>query len=488
MTAMRHSWTRWLPFVVVIALLAGGAAAYRFDLGDRWFGGGTPPGPDSTQEPAAVPPPPGVVVPAPTTPPAVADPVPEADSGAMAPRKVARVLAPYLADPDLGRHVVAAVADMSTGDVVFQQGKSARPASTTKLLTATAALHVLGPAHRFATATVLEGRGQRRTVVLVGGGDPFLASKPPTKDEQVYPLRADLRTLARQTVRALRDQGVHRARLTYDDSLFTGSDGSPRWEPDYIPDGVVAPIRALWADEGRPADGTGRVADPSLTAATYFAQDLRAAGLAVTGVPVHRPAGSDATPLAEVQSAPLSQIVERMLAVSDNEAAEVLAHQVGLATVGSGSFTGGVRGTERALRELGVPLTTDRWYDGSGLSRDNRLTPATLIALLRLAAADEHPELRSVLSGLPVAGFSGSLEYRFADTPPAARGRVRAKTGTLTSTSALAGIATDLDGTSVAFVLVADRVAKPKTLAARDALDDAAAALGGCHCSVGSAS
>src|SRR5262245_39580942 len=109
MTAMRHSWTRWLPFVVVIALLAGGAAAYRFDLGDRWFGGGTPPAPDSTQQPAAVPPPPGVVVPAPTTPPVVANAVPEADSGAMAPRKVARVLAPYLSDPDLGRHVVAAV-------------------------------------------------------------------------------------------------------------------------------------------------------------------------------------------------------------------------------------------------------------------------------------------------------------------------------------------------------------------------------------------
>ncbi len=69
---------------------------------------------------------------------------------------------------------------------------------------------------------------------------------------------------------------------------------------------------------------------------------------------------------------------------------------------------------------------------------------------------------------------------------PAARGLVRAKTGTLAGTSALAGIATDQDGTSVAFFLVADRVALLKTVAARDALDDAAAALAGCHCSVGS--
>ena len=136
------------------------------------------------------------------------------------------------------------------------------------------------------------------------------------------------------------------------------------------------------------------------------------------------------------------------------------------------------------MAELGVPLQGAVLYDGSGLSRDNRLDPATLVAVLRLAASDDHPELRPVLTGLPVAGFTGSLEYRFADAAPPARGRVRAKTGTLTGVSALAGVATDLDGTSVAFVLVADRVALVKTLAARDALDAAAAAIAGCHCSV----
>jgi len=66
-----------------------------------------------------------------------------------------------------------------------------------------------------------------------------------------------------------------------------------------------------------------------------------------------------------------------------------------------------------------------------------------------------------------------------------ARGHVRAKTGTLRGTSSLAGIATDLDGTSVAFVLMADRVRFLKTFAAEGALDAAAASLGGCHCSVG---
>jgi D-alanyl-D-alanine carboxypeptidase/D-alanyl-D-alanine-endopeptidase (penicillin-binding protein 4) len=485
MTAMRHSWSRWLPFVLVLVLLAGGVASYQYDLGARWFGTSTPP-PDPDSEPAAVPPPPGVVLTAPATPPAVAVPVDTADEGRLAPAKVARLLKPLLADPDLGQHVVATVVDLSTGERVFTTGGRARPASTTKLLTATAALHVLGPDHRFATRVVLEGKGKQRRLVLVGGGDPYLSSKPATKDEPTYPHRADLRTLARATAKALRQQGVHRVRLAYDDSLFTGPVASPRWEKSYLPDGVVAPITALWADEGHPADGSGRVADPSRTAATYFAVELRATGIIVTGPPEHRTTGPDATAVAEVDSPPLRQIVERTLTVSDNEAAEVLAHQVGLAAVGDASFAGGVKGVRQALTELGVDLTGDEWYDGSGLSRDNLLDPAVLTDVLRLAASDDHPELRSVLAGLPVAGFTGSLEYRFADVAPPTRGHVRAKTGTLRNTSALAGLVTDLDGTSAAFVLTADKVPDSSKLAAQEALDGVAAALGGCHCSVGS--
>jgi D-alanyl-D-alanine carboxypeptidase/D-alanyl-D-alanine-endopeptidase (penicillin-binding protein 4) len=217
-----------------------------------------------------------------------------------------------------------------------------------------------------------------------------------------------------------------------------------------------------------------------------FARWLRHSGVAVRGAVSDRVAAPSAVPVAEVQGAPLSQIVERMLAVSDNEAAEVLARHVGLQVVGRASFRGGVEGVRQTLTELGVALAPeDRWYDGSGLSRDNVLTPGTLLAVLRLAASAEHPELRALLTGLPVAGFSGSLEYRFVDTPPVARGHVRAKTGTLRGTSSLAGIATDLGGTSVAFVLMADRIPLLKTLAAEAALDAAAAALGGCRCSVG---
>ena len=125
----------------------------------------------------------------------------------------------------------------------------------------------------------------------------------------------------------------------------------------------------------------------------------------------------------------------------------MLAHHVGLATVGGGSFAGGRRGVRQTLAELGVdsrPATGGT--TAAGCRGDNRLAPATLLAVLRVAAAAEHPELRAVLTGLPVAGFTGSLEYRFDDAAARRRGRVRAKTGTLTGHQRLAGIVDRPDG------------------------------------------
>lgn len=457
---------------MVLALLVAAGASYRFDLGPRWFGFGAP---SPQSNPAAVAPPAGLVLPDLTDPLPVAVPA-EGDSAAAA--RVRRVLAPALDDPDLGPQVLARVARLGDGHTLFSSGEGvAVPASTMKLLTATAALAELGPDHTFATTVVHRGR---HGIVLVGGGDPFLASAPAS--DPTYPARADMVTLARSTAEALHEQGVRRVRVGYDDSLFSGPRTSPRWPADYLPDGVVSPITALWVDEGRPSTVSGRFADPSASAAATFAAALASSGVEVLGQPAVRRAAPDATTLASVQSAPLAEIVEQVLAVSDNEAAEVLAHQVGVARSGRGSFAGGAAGVRRVLDELGIPLAGARVYDGSGLSREDRLAPITLIAVLRTAAGAEHPELRTVVTGLPVAGFSGSLAERFTQADPRALGRVRAKTGTLSGVSGLAGIATDLDGEPLVFVLMADRVALADTLDARDALDAIAAALGACRC------
>ena len=227
----------------------------------------------------------------------------------------------------------------------------------------------------------------------------------------------------------------------------------------------------------------GRVADPSLEAANAFAAGLRGAGIKVVGEAAAARSPEREQLLAQVESAPLSEIVQRILDVSDNEAAESLLRHVGLARSGTGSTEAGQRAVRALLAEAGVRLGASTFLDGSGLSRANRAEPKLLIDVLRLAADPSRPELRAVIEGLPVAGFTGSLATRMDEGPQAGLGRVRAKTGTLTAVSSLAGIGTDLDGTVFAFVLMADTIKLPDTIDARQALDSAAAALGACRCS-----
>jgi D-alanyl-D-alanine carboxypeptidase/D-alanyl-D-alanine-endopeptidase (penicillin-binding protein 4) len=219
-----------------------------------------------------------------------------------------------------------------------------------------------------------------------------------------------------------------------------------------------------------------------------FGAALRRAGLKVGPRVVRAAAPEGAADVASVSSAPLGEIVERTLAVSDNQAAEVLARHVGLAERQEGSFVAGAAAVLDVVRRLGVPATGDQLYDGSGLSRSDRLSTDSLVGVLRLAASPEHPELRQVFTGLPVAGFTGSLQYRFDKGPSLARGRVRAKTGTLTGVHGLAGVADEVSGSRMAFVVVADGVAPSKDYRAQVLIDRIAGALGACTCGVGSAS
>jgi D-alanyl-D-alanine carboxypeptidase/D-alanyl-D-alanine-endopeptidase (penicillin-binding protein 4) len=452
----------WLPVVVVLGVLAAAVVVWQVDG----------PAPDPAEQPAAVPPPPGLTLPPLPRP----EPVAAEARGTADPALVRRAVAAILRDRDLGRHVLATVS-APDGTLLYTSGTGVvTPASTLKLLTATAALDTLGPAHTFDTTVVADGP---RRVVLVGGGDPLLASRP---DPEAYPRRADVVTLARAAAHELRAAGRTRVRVGYDTSLFSGPAVSPHWPPGYIEDGVVSPITSLWVDEGRAADGTGRVDDPAAAAATAFAAALTKAGVAVVGIPEPRNATAGATELARVSSAPLRQVVEHTIAYSDNEAAEVLSRHVGIATYGEGSFEAGARGSLQVLDALGVPTEGATVYDGSGLSRQDRLDPDTLTAVLEVAGSAAHPALRPVLTGLPVAGFTGSLTERFTVGDEAGRGMVRAKTGTLTNVSGLAGTVTDRDGNPMVFAFLADRIKVVDTLGARAALDAVTSALAACRC------
>ena len=470
---------RWLrrssaTFVVLVLVLAG--VSYQFDLGRQWLGWG-PPSP--VTEPSEVAPPSGLTLPSPSAAPEVAV---ETSDEQAAPRKVRRALAGLVSDQDLGRSVAVAVAQVHDGRSVYRTGASlVTPASTLKLLTAAAVLESLGPDHRFRTTVSLGPGGPTSgRVVLVGGGDPFLERAQAT-DDDLYPPRADLETLADATAEALRERGRTAVRVGYDTSLFSGPATSPDWEPSYVPEDVVTPVSALWTNEGRTR--SGRVnSDPAAEAAEDFAQALAKKQIVVLGEPRPVQAADAAEELAAVESAPLERIVEHVLKVSDNEAAEVLFRHVAVAAGKPGSFADASRVVRKVLGRLGVDMSRARILDGSGLARKNRLAPETLVSVIEVASGDEHPSLRPVVTGLPVAGFSGSLAYRFETGDKQGLGRVRAKTGTLTGVHGLAGVVTDLDGTELAFVAIADRVKVADTLDAREVLDEVAAALAGCAC------
>ena len=257
------------------------------------------------------------------------------------------------------------------------------PASTMKLLTAVAVLQALGPEHRFST-TVVSPRGPER-IVLVGGGDPLLTRAPLTDGS--HPARADLDTLAAATAKRLKAAGRTRVRLGYDTTLFTGPAVNPRWEPSYIPDDVVSPITSLWVDEGRETSGFADRSDsPALSAAQVVrpvAESPRRHRRRRPRPGVAPPRASGGRLVAEVRSAPLAQVVQHVLEVSDNEGAEVLARQVAVAEGRPASFTGAAEAVRSVLRGIGVSTTGAVIRDGSGLSRQDRLRPETLLSVLR---------------------------------------------------------------------------------------------------------
>jgi serine-type D-Ala-D-Ala carboxypeptidase/endopeptidase (penicillin-binding protein 4) len=481
-----------LMLSAVILIGAAGYAAYDAGWLDRILGR------TEAVAPSAIPPPAGVQLPE------AAPAQPVLDSAAQtrsvpAPRRLRAHIAGSLRDSDYGPHTGVLIEALGRNrDLVRVGGDDLfTPASSLKLLTTAAALELMGPDHRFRTTVVRppdESRGDggnrgnrgnqsnRSTtedIVLVGGGDPLLTQRPLGAD--TYPEPATLRALARSTADRLEADGVQRVRLGYDASLFTGPADNPRWEDDYVSGGVVSEISALWTDEGRIAPGfSTRSANPARDAAQAFADELGRAGIVVRGTPEPERSPRNARTVAAVESPSLAQIVGHVIETSDNEAAEVLLRHSAIASGLPGSSANGARAVRRTLTNLGIDVERARIYDGSGLSRQNRVTTDMLVQTLQTAASPQNPDLRRVVTGLPVAGFNGSLESRFVVVGSDGRGLVRAKTGTLTGVHALVGVTVDRDGVPLVFAAVADKVRPIDTLDARSELDVLTADIATC--------
>ncbi len=246
-----------------------------------------------------------------------------------------------------------------------------------------------------------------------------------------------------------------------------------------------ATVLTLWGN--MPLDDAGAneavaIEDPGEFAASLFRHLLEVRGIAVYGrqktrhtelsslstltVTASAARGGDQTArafqnqplvLADYKSKPLIEDVRVINKVSQNLHAEILLRLLGREKGTAGTVEGGLEVLRGFLNEVGVPADQYVFYDGSGLSRQNLVSPHTVVQLLRYA--DSQPWGGSFRDTLPLAGTDGSLSDRFKDDD--LRARVRAKTGSLGGVKTLSGYATTNRGDTVAFSILSNNFNLP---------------------------
>jgi D-alanyl-D-alanine carboxypeptidase/D-alanyl-D-alanine-endopeptidase (penicillin-binding protein 4) len=324
----------------------------------------------------------------------------------------------------------------------------ARTGSVLKVLTASAAIAVLGPDYRL-TTKVVEG-SEPGTIVLVGGGDPTLSAVPSSVYEGA-PSIADLAARAKAAHES-KYPGVPITRVILDATYWSPADKwDASWKRTEQTIGYHSEVTALMVDGDRadPTKATSpRSTDPVARAGAAFATALGGDPTVTVG------SAPGTTLLAEVRSQPLSSLVDYMLLSSDNTLAENLARVVSVASGFGGSAASLQQAIPGALTGFGVPVDKLVIADGSGLSAANAVPPEYVARLMVKVLAGEQ-NLGVVYSGLPVAGETGTLSSRFTGENSVARGSVIAKTGWIDTAYALGGIVKAADGTPLTFAFYA---------------------------------
>jgi D-alanyl-D-alanine carboxypeptidase/D-alanyl-D-alanine-endopeptidase (penicillin-binding protein 4) len=376
--------------------------------------------------------------------------VPVADSATKpTPDRLAATLAPLVADPNLGA-LTGRITDAVTGAQLWAQGADVpmQPASTNKVLTTAAALLALDRDARLTTRVMASG--QPGVVVLRGGGDPTLSAAPAGQDTW-YRDAARISDLADQ----VRRSGIFVTTVQVDISAFSGPTMAPGWDPADIDGGDIAPMEAVMLDGGRTQPvsvDSARSMTPALDAGRALAVALKVDPAKVTVLPAGTPSGQE---IASVQSPPLIERLRQMMNESDNVMAESIGREVAAEQNRPQSFDGAVQAVLGQLDKAKIDTGNARLLDSSGL--------------------------RPLLDVLPIAGGSGTLSNRYLDTDGgrAAAGYLRAKTGSLTGTNALAGIVTDASGRVLTFAFISNNAGPT----GRTAIDALAAVLRSCGCS-----
>lgn len=328
----------------------------------------------------------------------------------------------FLADPSM------ILVDAKTGEVVFERNstQARKPASVIKLLSATSVLSYIDGQRVFNT-NVYKGVDPG-TIVINGEYDPWISM---IQSQAVKMGRTSLPRLGFNTINRYNEitQGnAKRLKILYT-GLFPQD---------------LANFQAFLKKRGI------RTTVERITAEDALLQS--------------------AEPLVLSASPTLETMVKWTLLWSDNVLAERLAR---LAAVTSGEkfSTQGVADTfHTVLTNFGIDPDKMEVADGSGLSKQNRVTAKAIADLLMKIRND--PKYVSVYEGLPIGGVSGTLQKRFLTTAPQAIGLVRGKTGTLSGTVSLAGYV-DAEDRQYIFVAIADKIPRRYSASerARDTLD-----------------
>ncbi len=390
----------------------------------------------------------------------------------LSPRRVAALLVAPVADRNLRAELDAVISasppttclTVSVGGRVLYEHNPAQalvPASTQKLVTATAAMAELGAETRLRTRVMAAAEPTdgvvRGDLFLVGGGDPLLATEPYVARFANQPqIHTSLEALAD----AVAEAGVRRVEgsVVGDEGRYDSDRYPDVWPDRFVTQNQSGPLSALAVNDGftawPPAQEPGAeeetpALDPPSAAAEELRELLVARGISVEGGGAAGRAPAGAVEIAGIDSPPIADIVRQMLTESDNQTAELLVKELGRARGAGPTTAAGVDVVTEAMERLGLAAAGTGATDGSGLAASNATSCTLLMEVLDRAGP------RSALAdGLAVAGETGTLAQRFDDS--AAKGRLRGKTGTLLDVTALAGFANARQGPVLTFAYVAN--------------------------------
>ena len=322
------------------------------------------------------------------------------------------------------------VYDLTDQTVVFRHNERQRmrPASTMKLVSAITALDVLGGNYRFRTSLFRTGDISdgvlRGNLYCMGSMDPTFSVE-------------DLDAFAE----AVRREGITRIEggVVADKGMYGGDKWGEGW---------------CWDDDNPTLSAL--LVDRKDNFAERLVQLLRQKGVTVIGGVDAGRTPQGVTVVAEHLTS-IDTVLKRMMKNSDNLYAEAVFYQVAAGEGKPATAKKGATAVKRLISRLGLPTGMYVVADGSGLSLYNYVTPELMIRLLR-HAYDSRDIYDHLYPSLPIAAVDGTLKNRMQGTRAA--GNVHAKTGTVTSVSALAGYCTAANGHKICFSIVNQGILK----------------------------